>query len=233
MHKLLIGTSSAILLAASAASPAMAQATNTTGPGSIANVTCGDIASLPVAYQAALIYYAAGYQDGLTASTSGTGGASTSSSGDAAASASASAELGSSAASGEMGSSAASSESTGGSGAMIGGLGLQAQDIVSACASSPTSLLTEVISSNGGSAGNVTGTGATGASSTEMGTSSELGGASSELGGASASSSELGGGAMGTSSELGGGAMSASSSELGGGAMGASSTDLSASSSAQ
>ncbi|HVY51039.1 MAG TPA: hypothetical protein VHA07_05700 [Devosia sp.] len=159
MRKSLLAASSALVLtAALGALPAMAQ-TASGGAGSIATVTCGDIASLPVAYQAALIYYAAGYGDGLAAAANG---------GLATGAASAPADAGAAAndASSASGSEASSSAGGGASGgAMIGGLGLQAQAIITACQADASALLTDVIAKNGGSAG--TGTESTTASSSE------------------------------------------------------------------
>src|SRR3569833_2827488 len=61
-HSLLLATS---LSLGAFAMAALAQDDQNSHALPIASVTCGQIAQVPAAYQAALIYYAAGYRDGL------------------------------------------------------------------------------------------------------------------------------------------------------------------------
>jgi hypothetical protein len=149
--------------------PALAQSgAGMAGNSQIGTLTCQDISGLSEANQAALIYYAAGYRDGL-ADASNAGG-DTGNTSDA------------SSASDATSSSASSTDTGSGNGSTsgpLGGLALSATDVISACSSSPTMLLSDVIASNGGAMG-------TGSTSSQEPSSSSSGEAS---GGDSSSSS--------------------------------------------
>jgi hypothetical protein len=116
----------------------------------MATVTCGDLAKADPAYQAALVYYAAGYRDGVNYARAATSDAAldASSSSIPVVTPSAPPSDASSATS-----SSASAEGTGTNSATIGGLTLQAQEVITACAASPDVLLTEIISNHGGARG--------------------------------------------------------------------------------
>jgi hypothetical protein len=161
-----------MLLAASALSPVSAQSAGSgemsegNAASSIGTLTCADIAGLSETDASAIIYYAAGYQDGLrdsdmeaedgSADSSAAANASAdaaspgAASQDAAANAPANAE-GDNAAVGGV---SATPDIPGSGGKMVGGLGLQANTIIGACSSSPDALISDTIADNGGSAGN-------------------------------------------------------------------------------
>jgi hypothetical protein len=146
MRTFVSGVSAAAMLLLSAA-PALPQETLLP----IATVTCGDLAKADPAYQAALVYYAAGYRDGVNyarAATSEAALADASSSSIPVVTPSAPPSDASSATS-----SSASAEGGGTNSATIGGLTLQAQEVITACAASPDVLLTEIISNHGGARG--------------------------------------------------------------------------------
>ena len=151
-----------------AVSPAFAQLAQ---PLPIATVTCRDIAKVQLAYQAAVIYYAAGYRDGLDygLSVQGVQTARSSSAlpstdlGSAAPSAP-STQAQASAAIASPSAPAASSApppgatvdtNNGGSNAtgVVAGLTLQPQDIITACKAAPDVLLTDIIVNHGGATG--------------------------------------------------------------------------------
>jgi hypothetical protein len=188
------------VLAMLAAGTALGQSTTATGNSQIGSLTCGDIAALPIANQAALIYYAAGYRDGLVDGAGGGAmgsGSSTDASGSTTSMSSANDTSGvsSSAADSGMSSAESGSGSTTQSGAsgsdngLVGGLGLDAQLVVTACATSADALLTDVIGTSGGTSGTASG-GASGSSGSSGGSSST--GSSSEMSTMSESSSAAG-----------------------------------------
>jgi len=132
-----------------AATPAMAQS-GLPQPLPIATVTCSEIADVSPAYQAALIYYAAGYRQGVDygLAVGGTVAASSAQPSGAAVASAPSSSAGST-------SSASSNPAAPapGSGDVVAGLTLQAQDIVTACRASPAALLTDIIVNHGGATG--------------------------------------------------------------------------------
>jgi len=130
-----------------AASPAFAQLAQ---PLPIATVTCRDIAKVQPAYQAAVIYYAAGYRDGLDYGLS-VQGVQTAQAQASAAIASPSAPAASSA----PPPGATVDTNNGGSNAtgVVAGLTLQPQDIITACKAAPDVLLTDIIVNHGGATG--------------------------------------------------------------------------------
>jgi len=143
MRTLISGTSAAALLLLSAA-PALSQETLLP----IANVTCGDLAKADPAYQAALVYYAAGYRDGVNyARAAGSEAALAGASSIPIETPSAPPSEASSSASAPAGTASDSNP------AIIGGLTLQAQEVITACAASPDVLLTEIVSNHGGARG--------------------------------------------------------------------------------
>ena len=129
-----------------AVSPAFAQLAQ---PLPIATVTCRDIAKVQPAYQAAVIYYAAGYRDGLDYGLSVQGVQTARSS-----SALPSTDLGSAAPSAPA-PGATVDTNNGGSNAtgVVAGLTLQPQDIITACKAAPDVLLTDIIVNHGGATG--------------------------------------------------------------------------------
>jgi hypothetical protein len=145
----------ALLLAATPG--ALAQAGG--GAPAIATVTCGDISDVPPDYQAALVYYAAGYREGvnfgLAAADRAASTASSEPAGPVAAAPSSSEAPGSSPGSSAGLSSSASAAKTSEAGApkIVGGLTLQAQEIIDACGAAPDVLLTDIISNHGGATG--------------------------------------------------------------------------------
>jgi len=158
MRNPLVLAAGALLLAAG---PAMPQSAQNGQPLPIATVTCADIANVPKAYQAALIYYAAGYRDGVdyarSTETTAVNAASqlpveispSSPSSEASAS---SAE--SSAQSSASSAASSSSAASGGSGTpIVGGLVLQVQDVIAACTGAPQAFLTDIIADHGGARG--------------------------------------------------------------------------------
>jgi hypothetical protein len=130
-----------------AVSPAFAQLAQ---PLPIATVTCRDIAKVQPAYQAAVIYYAAGYRDGLDYGLS-VQGVQTAQAQASAAIASPSAPAASSA----PPPGATVDTNNGGSNAtgVVAGLTLQPQDIITACKAAPDVLLTDIIANHGGATG--------------------------------------------------------------------------------
>lgn len=130
-----------------AVSPAFAQLAQ---PLPIATVTCRDIAKVQPAYQAAVIYYAAGYRDGLDYGLS-VQGVQTAQAQASAAIASPSAPAASSA----PPPGATVDTNNGGSNAtgVVAGLTLQPQDIITACKAAPDVLLTDIIVNHGGATG--------------------------------------------------------------------------------
>jgi hypothetical protein len=141
MTKYIVAATS--LVALLAVVPALAQSgAGMAGNSQIGSLTCQDISGVSEANQAALIYYAAGYRDGLADASNATsdtsGGADTSSASNSSSSSASSAETGSDA---------------GLTNGPLGGLALSASDIIAACSSSPTMLLSDVIASNGGAMG--------------------------------------------------------------------------------
>ena len=145
-HSLLLATS---LSLGAFAMAALAQDDQNSHALPIASVTCGQIAQVPAAYQAALIYYAAGYRDGLDyARAELTTPTATSSSIPTEITPSApSAE---SASASEQPSFSAAADS---GGKVIAGLTLQTGDIVTACAAAPHAFLTDIIADHGGARG--------------------------------------------------------------------------------
>jgi hypothetical protein len=199
---LLLASSLLVLLAGG---PALAQGGEDALP--IASLTCADIAKVPADYQAALIYYAAGYRDGLDyarASLTVPTQASKLPVEIAPPAASASSSEVPPAAS-ASGSAASSAEGDGnGGGEVVAGLTLQSADIVTACAAAPHAFLTDIISDHGGARGLIGATtpapqtfttpapanGAAGATLPANGTASQP--AATDNSGAAAVSSDLG-----------------------------------------
>lgn len=120
----------------------------------IASVTCADLSSASAPYQAALVYYAAGYRDGVdyAMTLANTAGVQPPASALASAQTSAIAPL-SSGPSAVATASSASAPAPQGSAAVVGGLTLQAADVIKACAQSPNALLTDIIANRGGGRG--------------------------------------------------------------------------------
>lgn len=148
---LLLASSALIVLAGA---PALAQSGDDALP--IASLTCADIAKVPATYQAALIYYAAGYRDGLDYARASLTVPTQASKlpveiAPPAASASSSEVPPAASASGSAASSAEASGS--GKGDVVAGLTLQSADIVTACAAAPHAFLTDIISDHGGARG--------------------------------------------------------------------------------
>lgn len=153
---------SAIALGLFAAAGALSQSDS--GAPAVAALTCGEIAEAPPAYQAALVYYAAGYRQGLTYErTVASAGPDPSSSlpveaigsapagsselaGDGVSGSSSSAEAAPASASSQASSNAAAPN-------VIAGLTLQAQDIITACSAAPDVLVTDIIANHGGATG--------------------------------------------------------------------------------
>jgi hypothetical protein len=159
MRSLPAGTAPiALLLAATTGVPAQA------GPGApaISAVTCGEIADAAPDYQAALVYYAAGYREGRNfglaeadrvAATEAdeSAPASANRSETPIPAAPSSSERGVSATA--AASSSAAEHTYAGSPQIVGGLTLQAQEIIAACGAAPDVLLTDIISNHGGATG--------------------------------------------------------------------------------
>ncbi len=132
---------------AASAFPALAQ----TQPLPIASVTCADLAKAAPAYQAALVFYAAGYRDGVDYANAAdsaptpsvmpssdiTPAAPSSDDGVAEAAASVSQEM----------------AADKGTGPAIGGLVLQAGDVIKSCDEAPNALLTDIVTNLGGARG--------------------------------------------------------------------------------
>lgn len=199
-------------LAMLSAGTAFGQSTTATGNSQIGSLTCGDIASLPLANQAALIYYAAGYRDGLVdgggtgpsgngdavRNTSEASGTPSSSAMDMSGMSSSAADSGMSSAEGGSDTSSQSGASDSGApdSGLVGGLGLDAQLVVTACTTSADALLTDVIGTSGGTSGAATN--ASGSSSSSDASSNT--GASSEASGTSETSAAGDSGTSGASS---------------------------------
>ena len=133
---LLLASSMLVLLPGG---PALAQGGEDALP--IASLTCADIAKVPATYQAALIYYAAGYRDGLDYAR-----ASLTVPTQASKLPVEIAPPAASASSSEVPPAASASGSAAGKGDVVAGLTLQSADIVTACAAAPHAFLTDIIS---------------------------------------------------------------------------------------
>jgi hypothetical protein len=186
--------------------PAVAQGGEDALP--IASLTCADIAKVPADYQAALIYYAAGYRDGLDYARASLTVPTQASklpleiTAPAASSASSSEVPPASSANAAAASSAEGDGNSGGE--VVAGLTLQSADIVTACAAAPHAFLTDIISDHGGARGLIGATtpapqtfttpapanGAAGATLPANGTASQP--AATDNSGAAAVSSDLG-----------------------------------------
>ena len=147
-HPLLLATSLSLSAFAVAA---LAQDDQNSNALPIASVTCDQIAKVPAAYQAALIYYAAGYRDGLDYARAEL-------TVPPPASSSIPTEITPSAASTESSSASEQSSPSGeptanADGQVIAGLTLQTEDIVTACAAAPHAFLTDIIADHGGARG--------------------------------------------------------------------------------
>ena len=140
---LLLASSMLVLLPGG---PALAQGGEDALP--IASLTCADIAKVPATYQAALIYYAAGYRDGLDYAR-----ASLTVPTQASKLPVEIAPPAASASSSEVPPAASASGSAAGKGDVVAGLTLQSADIVTACAAAPHAFLTDIISDHGGARG--------------------------------------------------------------------------------
>ena len=140
---LLLASSMLVLLPGG---PALAQGGEDALP--IASLTCADIAKVPADYQAALIYYAAGYRDGLDYAR-----ASLTVPTQARKLPLEIAPPAASASSSEVPPAASASGSAAGKGDVVAGLTLQSADIVTACAAAPHAFLTDIISDHGGARG--------------------------------------------------------------------------------
>jgi hypothetical protein len=153
-----------ITLQAFSVGPTTAQSVQ---PPAIAALRCSDIANADPAYQAALVYYAAGYRDGLdyamalntSVSTQTSSALSAMASTPSSAVPAAPSFPGAVAAEGNVASeppSAASSSAPASRTAfpaVLGGLVLQAQPVIDACKQSPNALLTDIIANRGGGTG--------------------------------------------------------------------------------
>ena len=160
----------------------------------IAQVTCGDIAKADPAYQAALVYYAAGYRDGVNYARAASSEAALA----GASSTSIPIETPSAPPSESSSSASAAQADSGAKSGIVGGLTLQAQEVISACADSPDVLLTEIISNHGGARGVQAAPSAAGipaASNPTAGANTDPSAAAA----ASAANPPLGGGQSGTS----------------------------------
>src|SRR5690349_14237142 len=155
MKALPIAASAALLLTTG---PAMPQSV---APPAIANLRCSDIAKADPAYQAALVYYAAGYRDGVdytmalnsTAANQASSAISAMATTPIASTPASSSDLASMAETSNAGSSTASSAQSSNSTSTLGGLTLQAQDVIAACKSAPDALVTDIIANRGGGTG--------------------------------------------------------------------------------
>jgi len=165
---------------------AFAQSAGTVPPQQISQVTCGNLKGLSSAYRTALVYFAAGYQQGAFDARTGVESSMPQPSASSIEAPSA-APLGNASASTELGAvtvtdpsmsrmeaSAASSASaalnaTGPSSEepIVGGLQLDAQAVLDACAKTPDAQLSDVIAANGGTPG---GTAVTTTTNTGVGT---------------------------------------------------------------
>ena len=161
MKALPIAASAALLLLA--VGPAIPQSVQAPA---ISTLRCSDIASADAAYQAALVYYAAGYRDGAdyamalnstTANQASSALSAMASNQVASAPASGSATATGSGAGSITASSAAAASTNASSSAaaapILGGLTLQAQDVITACKSSPNALVTDIVANRGGGTG--------------------------------------------------------------------------------
>ena len=184
-------------LAAAGLSLALAQS-GTVPPQQISQVTCGNLKGLSRAYRTALVYFAAGYQQGSSdaqagvAANAGPSSASAETSAASSIEAPSAAPLGNASASTELGAvsvtdpsmsrmeaSAASSASaalnprTSSGDPIVGGLQLDAQAVLDAGAKTPDVRLSEVVAANGGMpvSGTATTTGNTGAGGGNIATS--------------------------------------------------------------
>jgi hypothetical protein len=144
----LLGASALICLAIGPALPQSEQQLP------IATVTCGDIAGVPAAYQAALIFYAAGYRDGLDyARAVATTAAAAPSTLPANPTISSEAAVASAPEASSADKANSPAETTAGGTKIVGGLVLQVQDVVAACASAPRAFLSDIIANHGGARG--------------------------------------------------------------------------------
>jgi hypothetical protein len=153
MRSAAIATSAALLLFS--VGPAMPQSVEAPA---IAQLRCSDIVNADPAYQAALVYYAAGYRDGsdyamALSNTAGTQASSALSAmaSDNVASVPAPSSASSSSASTPAGAARASASAS--ATPILGGLTLQAQVVINGCKQSPNALLTDIIANRGGGTG--------------------------------------------------------------------------------
>jgi hypothetical protein len=151
MRSAAIATSAALLLFS--VGPAMPQSVEAPA---IAQLRCSDIVNVDPAYQAALVYYAAGYRDGsdYAMALSNTAGTQASSALSAMASDNVASVPAPSSASSSSASTPAGAASTSASATpILGGLTLQAQVVIDGCKQSPNALLTDIIANRGGGTG--------------------------------------------------------------------------------